>query len=427
LKCKFSYVFAGCFRTIRLEPPMAEVHQSPAPSPEELLRIVDLKSAFPEEFSKELSERHPAYYSDIALTRVLRGNDGDMDKAKDWFVKFLKFKVDLDLSSVVTRADEIFRRSLQEGRRLNSADIPHWDEIEPYVGKACVFSCERLSRAGDVVYYCPLVQTDHAGILANVAWDKYTEHMLFAVVLRSVELQHLSEEQGRLVQHELVIDCYGTHSLSDVYHSEYQEKFDATIGPFITGISVETVSNIWFVNVPWFAERAYYVMRETALQLDFVPQRVMDKVHVLLSNGCDDPDVLRHLAPEDLAWLYARRGACDDADPGLDGTVTVSTVFERTLQAAPGGKVSWQFKVEEGSAWLGSADLQFSVEALYDSARDKRELQRTTIVESYMVTAEDGEQFGHCVPENSGLLLLVWSNEHSWLRSKDLQFKIVTQ
>jgi len=89
--------------------------------------------------------------------------------------------------------------------------------------------------------------------------------------------------------------------------------------------------------------------------------------------------------------------------------------------------VSWQFKVEEGSAWLGSADLQFSVEALYDSARDKRELQRSTIVESYMVTAEDGEQFGHCVPENSGLLLLVWSNEHSWLRSKDLQFKIVTQ
>ncbi|CAE8617263.1 unnamed protein product, partial [Polarella glacialis] len=243
-------------------------------------------------------------------------------------------------------------------------------------------------------------------------------------ILRSLELDELSRSEGRIVKHDMIYDMAGCHGLSEVHCPAYQEKFDKDVAPIISSLSAETLGTIWVLNCPWFWERLFNTVK--SLRTAQVPLKIMDKIHVVHGAGTSDPVVLQRVGAEQLSELCAVQLA-EDGDAKA-GTVVVSESFERLVAVRPGQRVSWDFEVLPGSTFLGTADVDFHAEAIWDPSGPQQLLpgtiRRELVIQPRKVSSGDGVQKGSFDPISSGILVLTWGNSHSWFRSKSLRFSI---
>merc|ERR1711982_29907 len=107
-----------------------------------------------------------------------------------------------------------------------------------------------------------------------------------------------------------------------------------------------------------------------------------------------------------------------------DASIKGGRTLERVIGMSSGKTVSWKVEVKPGSAMLGTnVDVLFSVQQIVDAAENAGELEmeRIDAVPERKITVEEGEVAGSFTAEKGGLLRIVFSNAHSWVRTKDIK------
>lgn len=247
--------------------------------------------------------------------------------------------------------------------------------------------------------------------------------------MNMLELDQMSREEGRIVRKACVFDLFGISGMPG--YKPFDEKCQQDIWQYQPRLAPDIFGNIFVTNAPWFVVRAFSFMRNRLSRWNIVPERTVNKIEIYSDNGASDPVILKFVGAEQLMELYAWRPLVPgDAlgEAAMSGQTSISPghTLERVLGVAPGQHVSWRWQVQAGTMLLGSnVDIGFSVEMIVDPPEGTLEEPKQEIVKDFeIVSVDQGEVFGEFLAPAGGMLRLIWSNEHSWLRGKDVTFSI---
>ena len=120
------------------------------PERDELELVGRLRAKFADEFERRAQTGHdwPCLFSDLALARVLRGNEGYFSESVNWFQKFLDKMAEHQVDHLVSKMTQRLEESGLD--RGCTSMLPHASEIEKHF--RCVFSARRLTPSGDVIW-----------------------------------------------------------------------------------------------------------------------------------------------------------------------------------------------------------------------------------------------------------------------------------
>jgi len=387
-----------------------------------------LKTIFHELFEKreKAGTLWPCFFGDIALTRILRGNGGVLRAAGEWFGSMCFSIVEMGADAIVPAMAQALERAQADGRQLTSAYFPHNEKVSKYTAR--MFTCERLSPQGEPILHncvCTKAHKKHA-ILEN-CYDEYVEQERSMIVGRALQLDSMSRAAGRIVKLILVFDLAGVQGVRDLQHEPFDRKHAPDVGRFMLTTMCDVTRRIFATNVPWWAIRLFNLFQRSPLyRLNLLAQRTLDRVVLLEDGGTTNEDLLGIVGAEQMAQLCALRPAVDD--DGLQGKNSGSVeigpgeAFERILSVVPEQTVKWRFCVQPGSKMLGEPDVEFSAVALLEAP--EAGLERTVPSEPTYYGPTDGQEEQSWTAPRGGMLLLTWSNEHSWLRSKTMTFEL---
>lgn len=198
----------------------------------------------------------------------------------------------------------------------------------------------------------------------------------------------------------------------------------------------EVTGYLVLVNVPWYLEKIINFAISAARQTGAVPERALNRLLLASDSGTSDHRILEFVGAEQLMTLYAWRAECapipkkvleDDENLTGEAKIKGGRAFERVLGMSVGKTVSWKFEVRPGIQILGSnVDLSFSVELIVDPLEGALvpELEMLEVIAPTLIKTEDGEISGSFTSERAGMLRIVWSNAHSWIRPKGIKFAV---
>mmetsp|Transcript_44991 Transcript_44991/g.101241 ORF Transcript_44991/g.101241 Transcript_44991/m.101241 type:complete len:774 (-) Transcript_44991:75-2396(-) len=413
------------------------------PTNEEKELIAKLRHRFQDEFKRREDEGRAwsCFFGDIALTRVLRGNDGFLVPATQWFERFLKayekYKVDELVVEMTKKLDE------GGGEFGHVSMLPYHDEI-----KECfryTFTAPRLSPNGDLVSYMPLGDFDRAGVAKKINWSHWVRHVHGTAVLRCIELDRQSQRQGRMVRFMTIMDVEGSGigitGMPSVPEFDVRHKLEAE--PFAADIAAEILAANYVVSAPWLTVKAFTWFRA------LVPEKMTKKMHMLEGDGLWDPEFMELAGGQAQAQqLYSTKvglvaGSVDKSSGVQD--IAAGGIFHKSRDVHAGQRVKWRFTVQQGSAdsLLGVSYLEFSVSASWfpdfklptegNNVQDDMRSQSDP-KDSTSPTLEDleppekvysGRQIsGSYDSTRSGVVSLRWSNAHSRMRAKSIDFSV---
>ncbi|CAJ1374230.1 unnamed protein product [Effrenium voratum] len=397
------------------------------PDEEELQHIQRLR----EKFAEQLQVREangtawPCFMSDVAMARVLRGNEGYLSEATNWFQKFLtkmdKWGVDEIARDVTAKMAQAERGSLTM--------LPHAEEVGRHF--RCVFSAPRLTPAGDVIWYLPLSDFDRQGLVDQVEWKHWEEFVRAMIVLRAAEAQKLSQAQHRLAKCVTILDLHGSGiGTTGVPKVESFDEPNQKNMKFMRQIVIDILGPVYVLNAPWVAVKAFNWFKS------LVPERFSRKVILLDGDGTYDDDFVEMVGEAQLKHLLATRigllSGETDADAG-ECSIGAGESLNKCRDLKCGETIAWSFTVESGDAdgWLGVSDIVFSAKMMFHPDFNREEVeeegQGTLALEETTVQASNGQVTGKYTAARDGVVTLCWSNEHSRMRTKGVQFQIDLQ
>ena len=367
----------------------------------------------------------PCFMSDVALARVLRGNEGYFSEATNWFQKFLtkmdKWGVDEIARDVTAKMAQAERGSLTM--------LPHAEEVGRHF--RCVFSAPRLTPAGDVIWYLPLSDFDRQGLVDQVEWKHWEEFVRAMIVLRAAEAQKLSQAQHRLAKCVTILDLHGSGiGTTGVPKVESFDEPNQKNMKFMRQIVIDILGPVYVLNAPWVAVKAFNWFKS------LVPERFSRKVILLDGDGTYDDDFVEMVGEAQLKHLLATRigllSGETDADAG-ECSIGAGESLNKCRDLKCGETIAWSFTVESGDAdgWLGVSDIVFSAKMMFHPDFNREEVeeegQGTLALEETTVQASNGQVTGKYTAARDGVVTLCWSNEHSRMRTKGVQFQIDLQ
>ncbi|CAK0801125.1 unnamed protein product [Prorocentrum cordatum] len=307
---------------------------------DERLLLAQLREHFADDLQRRTAEgrAHSCCFGDLALTRVLRGNDGDLAKATAWLARFLQRWDACDL-------DTMLRHLVQEWDRVGSpipldSMLPYYGEVQHFV--RAVFTAPKPSPQGDLINYISLARFEMAEMIDKLEWEHWVQYMYGATVMRMIECDRQSRAQGRLVKAITLIDVGGV-SVSMLNCPQWHKQNHRDIGTFQEHIAAEVFGEVCILNTPWLVMRLYDVVSV------FIPERFRRKVRLLRGDGTDDPAFVALAGGIDqLRQLLAVRHSLFESPPhagvaerSLFSTRRVATVsagqeFALSVDVAPG-------------------------------------------------------------------------------------------
>lgn len=397
-------------------------------SEQELESIAEIRRRLAPELKQLASEGcdYPHTTGDVFLVRVLRGNDGDVEKAEKWYRRCLEARREHGL-------DRIYQ--VVRGLPFNISKLPGSDVVGKHLVSISDESAMRTPQ-GDII------QCDYTG---NIKWgqffqevglDRYFTWQLHVHETKLVALDRLSRECGHIVKFVALVDMRDMQ-LPPKDFIDMEKKIKTHVFE-VTGI--EIVHRILFLSVPRFFHTLYRMVRP------LLPARTSGNIRLLGRDFAEHPEALAEVDAPLLAKIVATRCAgATDEESSLVGTgqiVLAGSSFERAVPVTAGQIVSWTFRVggREDLAAAGArghlggvmdvfhdaTDVFFEATALWEPAEgeiagpeDDSDLF-TAVVAPKKVCPSDGDIEGSFVAERSGTILLQWKNFHSWVRAKVL-------
>ena len=121
------------------------------PEKDELELVAKLRAKFAQDLEQRAQGGRdwPCMFSDLALARVLRGNEGYFSESVNWFQSFLTKMMEFQVDDIVARMTAKLEESGLE--RGCTSMLPHAPEMEKHF--RCVFSAPRLTPSGDVIWW----------------------------------------------------------------------------------------------------------------------------------------------------------------------------------------------------------------------------------------------------------------------------------
>ena len=267
----------------------------------------------------------------------------------------------------------------------------------------------------------------------QITKEMYFEHQLEDLVLRQLQVDRLTRKHQRLIKQCVIVDCKGIGStnLMDSIWNAWDKEFNVQIRQTT---HVEYVGRIFVLNIGWMA-RSVYTAGKYA-----IPARTRNRIFLY---GTDyRTSVLKFISTRTLQTLLTFRK--NKVENGEDGTENSDTtiVQENQVDIAAGSDIekvislngvskliSWKFNVL-------SRDIKFSVwlytEGNDDSTGETKEknvdgdgVNEICIVEELTIQKSTIETIGEYKVDNNcqGLLILRWSNKHSWMRTNQIKYE----
>jgi len=382
----------------------------------ELAKIEQFRERHAEDLRprKEAGTLWPAVFGDYIFTRHLRGQGGDVDKMDEGWSNYMDAFAKLDGDELMAKCTAVYESIEKEGRLVKNEDIPGYEDVKEYV--RLIHNADP-TPAGDCVIYQPLCDVKTRQIMEKGLYDKYRYFAKCQTFLRWIELDALSHKQGRLVKFVRIFDLFKSSMTSQ--HKDFraeEDKFGAMIG----AMQPLNLGNRFMINVPWYMAK---------MASSFIGNKQL--MHVCDGNGTEDAELLALVpAAKLLQYQSTRIGPEDDDAIAEDGSTYIApgAALEKTLEVKAGQKVSWTFSIVEGGMLLSSPEVEFKVEAMWfpkESVTISQPMDlKVTLIEPKVYTASDGTVNGECTAEDAGVVMLVWSNEGNWLRSKNVHVKV---
>lgn len=217
-------------------------------------KIRELRRLMVMELSELTARGHdfPHTTGDIFLLRVLRGHDGDVERACAWYRKCLAVRQ-------ARRLDELHLQLEAAQVPLSFGRMPHATEVAAYT--TMVFDEQRWrTPRGDLLFYDALGDLQSRGMVRDLGWDRCREFLTAMLERRLAVLDRMSREQNRMVKIVRVFDCEGTGLWS--YDPSFVDKVHRDIDPVSYGTQVEVIHANYIINTPWFGARIYGLLRE---------------------------------------------------------------------------------------------------------------------------------------------------------------------
>lgn len=380
----------------------------------------------------------PHTTGDIFMTRLLRGNNGNIEDACTWFRKFIEMRKKYDL-------DRIHRQCESDSIPWVNTSLPHSSEILPHM--TISFDEEKMiTPGGHLLWFDSYGDSRADECFKSSGKDKLIEYMHFVLERRTSVLDRMSREQNRMVKIIRVMDFEGVGMW--MMNSEYTKVSKEHIEPVMLGTSIEVVHLVFLINFPPWAMRVWKVASK------IIPARLLTRFRIFGADFLQDKEFLSEVGVALITRCLRSRQRVGEAGVSDDGAVEGSgkiiaagNVMERVIEVKAGQRVAWTYKVGtsadhgDSRGMLGKAldlaagddsTLTFSAqllpltEGLEDM--DDLEVQVKVLEEPKVVDASHGDVNGSVVAETDGVVVLRWSNHENWVRAKVLaSFKITAE
>lgn len=257
------------------------------------------------------------------------------------------------------------------------------------------------------------------------------------LIMRCIEAERLSRATGRIVKVVPVFDVEGSGITTSGMPSlpAFDDPHNRDLNEFAKQVMIEILGPCYVLNAPWMMVRGFNWFRA------LIPEKLARKLTLLDGDGsCDSAFVELVGGQEQLSYMLSTRmgtvaGVVDD--PAGQETVSAGGAFQKRRDVCRGQLVKWSFEVQPGYAdgWLGHPDLEFSVSAswLPDTCGRPENLEEAPLllhelgedlVKAKTYNPTHGVISGTYPAKRTGVITLRWSNQHSLVRGKVLQYSV---
>lgn len=354
----------------------------------------------------------PEVTGEYNLLRFLRGCNGDVKEAANLFEKHINLRKEFNLDEMRDRMVSL----LDEKPLFGQEDLIHGEIFAKHFPNQLSAG---ESPTGHIIIYIP--EGDHYSdkLMEELTVEQIWQTKLEDLILRQIQMDRLSRKYKRLMKQVVIVDCAGAsfRNINNKAWSALDKDFNDRA---LTATHVEYVGRIFLINAPAIVRTLY------AMSKSLIPKRTRERVFIY---GRDyRPHILNQISTRTLSTLLSFRKAKLNGEEGnnMHGkgvAVKAGTVKEVMLEAdfKKISCVKWKFTAE-------TKDIVFSVMFYCNSSNKKGESGtiEIPIVEENKVTVADGESTGEYRMKDGeeGLILLRWSNKHSWWNSNNLSYQI---
>lgn len=380
---------------------------------------------------------HDCLFGDVALARVLRGNDNDFGMSVKWLKRCVEKVRTSNLDTMIKDMSTALDKSATS-TPLDSM-LPHHAECKDFV--RALFSAPEHTPRGDLVNYISFAHFDMWAIMSELEWSHWVKYMQGATILRMLECERESRKQKRMVRVITIMDVGGLY-LSKLNCPPFHWKHNRDLASFQESIAAEIFGPVYILNAPSMVQS----LIRTVIRM--IPKRFAKKVRLVEGDGTDNPEFIKLVGGlGQLKQMLALREAMFTDGVRirpLSATrgIARGEAFVHSVDVQPGDRLSWEFHVKPGFDSLGESDLRFSAWAFHTddgAAADyhrhvaerlngkKKDDFKEWLVKEKRIRVSDGKIHGGYTAARPGVIWLRWSNLHSKCRGKVLRFKVTTE
>jgi hypothetical protein len=352
----------------------------------------------------------PEVVGEYNLLRFLRGCERNIPETVKLFHRHIAMRQKYKLDSIRDGCMKI----LDEYPKFGQLQLPHgavWAEHFPNQLSA------GNTPTGHVIIYFPEGDHDSRKLLEVLTREQVWETKLHDLILRQIQMDRLTRKYNRLIKQVVIVDIAGA-SMLNLKNPEWQSIDKDFNEECLTCTHVEYVGRIFVINAGWIVRRLYGMAKPT------VPKRTRDRVFI---HGQDYRQfMMDQINTRTLTALLSFRKAKDQSDDtnlrkATDFNLDAGKAKEVLVDIDPGktSSVEWSFEATK-------TDIGFSAVFMRNAKEGESGAVEVTLEPEKIYKKSEGTVRGlYKVEEGAaGLLLLRWSNKHSWWYSNTFSFEI---
>ena len=355
------------------------------------------------------AEDAPDVVGDLRIWRFCLGHNRDVTKAAKMFGKMLAWREEQGMK-------ELRERLVAGG--LSMRGFSHEAEVLA-VQPMALFGPDKLARNGDLVTVEYFGHSDGGKTKGELGEKKLLQFGLELMETRSVMLDRMSREQGRLACMCRILDMSG-YTLAQVDPAVFSMTGKALWGDYYP----ELLGRVEVINTPWTFDMAFSVAKP------MLAQRTVDKITV--TRDADRAKCEKRLAelvdldvlPETLPGGRGTEGILDPEiakrhTGGVVGAerieVAKAEIVHREVPVGPGDVVSWSFKVADGNVTANEVSYSVSFKAADLGGGGAVVIP---LVDPTSVTSAMGVLEGDTVAMGAGSITFTLDNKAAWIYGK---------
>lgn len=379
----------------------AAVSETTLASDAELEAIATVRSKLETELKalKDAGKDFPHTTGDIFFTRLIRGNNGNIDEAVEWYKNFIQLRAKYGL-------DEIHQECMKKGTKWKVSDMPNYEEIKKYMNTNFDAETMRCPGSGHLLWYDAMGDSRTQEMLKEMPAEKILKFFHTTFERRTSILDELSRKEGKIIKILRVMDAEGIGFFQ--LNRQWSQFEKEHVNPVLMGTSIETVQLVFLPNFPNIFLKAFEIIKLV------IPPRLLARFRLLGSDYMQDKEYLAEVGLKiDQELVALNRSHKTESPTGLynqyDGTdqaVPAGLCMERVLDVLPGQKVSWDFTIGKGedsnanagffskmASKFSGSEVVFSVGAMWTDIAPKDMVTCPAKVRSAGADAGDSAEF----------------------------------